>query len=184
MNLPSEFKWIEKIGVLPKMVAVALQYIGVREIPGLKSNPVIMGMAKELGIKTIYTNDDIAWCAVFMNFVIKMAGKPLVNIKGNKYNLMRAKWLLNWGEEVSVEDAMFGDLVIIDRDGGGHVCLWIADTGASFFGFGGNQSNRTSFAEFPKSRILGVRRYYSIEPPASVKKYKMDSSGNMSTCEA
>lgn len=183
--LPEKYKWLENIGVLPKLIAAAIQYLGVREIPGPKSNPVIIDMAKGLGLGKIYTNDDTEWCALFINHLMRIVGKPLMDIKGNLYNYLRSLYLLNWGEEVKIEDACLGDVVILKRTGGGHVFLLIAFTpGGNPVGIGGNQSNKVSIAEFDKSRIVGIRRYYSIAKPESAKRYVVDSDGLLSTNEA
>ena len=72
MILPAQIKFLNTIGVLPKMLSSALQYLGVKEIPGAASNPVIMDMARGLGISNIYTNDDTSWCALFINHLIRI----------------------------------------------------------------------------------------------------------------
>lgn len=185
MILPTQVKFLETIGILPKMIAAALQYLGVKEIPGAASNPVILDMAKGLGISRIYTNDDTSWCALFVNHIMRIVGKPQVNYKNDKYNLLRAKFLLNWGNEINPENALLGDVVIIDRPGGGHVFLLIGFTkDGNLIGIGGNQGNKVSIAEFDKDRVLGVRRYYATGIPASAKKYTLDSEGIVSTNEA
>lgn len=185
MALPKQFEWLNTIGTLPKMLAAGLQYLGVREIPGMKSNPVIMDMAKGLGVSDIYKNDDMSWCAVFINHLIRITGKPMVNYKNDKYNLLRALWLLNWGEEVELEDIRLGDLVILSREGGGHVTIFIAFTKkGNFIGYGGNQGNQTSFGEFDPKRIKGIRRYYATGIPESAKQYIVSSAGILSTNES
>lgn len=184
MNLPTKYQFLETIGPLPKMLAIGLQYLGIKEVPGVHNNPIIMDMAKGLGVQNIYTNDDMSWCALFINNLIRMSGKPKVDDKGDKYNLLRARHLLNWGQAVTKGDEMLGDIVVITRPGGGHVGIIVAESGNTFHIFGGNQSNSVSFIEISKDRVLGVRRYYALAPPASVKKYYLDSSGQMSTNEA
>ena len=176
--------WLETIGALPKMVESAIQYLGIKEIPGKANNPVIMDMAKGLGVADIYTNDDIAWCAVFINHLIRINGKPMVDIKGDRGNLLRARWLANWGNPVEREQEKLGDVIVLKRDGGGHVCLWIAATPKGFLGIGGNQGNKVSFSEFDTNRIIASRNYYATAAPASAKLYIIDSTGNLSTNEA
>lgn len=183
--LPDKYKFLDEIGKLPKLVSAAIQYLGVKEIPGSASNPVIIEMARSLGISDIYTNDDLSWCAVFINNLIKITGKPIVDYKKDRYNLLRAKYLLNWGEPVELKDALLGDIVIIDRVGGGHVFILIGFTKeGNLIGIGGNQSNKVSFSEFDKDRVLGARRFYATGIPASAKKYILDSDGVVSTNEA
>ena len=57
--LPQQYKWLEN-ETGPKMLIEALKCYGVTEIPGAKSNDIIMLWAKELGIEKQYTNDDTA----------------------------------------------------------------------------------------------------------------------------
>jgi len=183
--LPKEYQWIETIGTLPKMVSAALQYIGVREYPGSNANPVILDMARSIGVSDIYTSDETSWCALFINYLIRITAKPQVDVKGDRYNLLRAKWLLNWGTKVTAGDEKMGDIVIIDRDGGGHVFVLIAKTKAgNYIGIGGNQGNKVSFAEFDKNRVLGIRRFYTTALPGSAKLYVVDGTGQFSTNEA
>ena len=182
--LPEKFKWIENVGTLPKMIAAALQYFGIKEVPGKGSNPVILDMAKGLGIGNIYTDDDISWCALFINHLIRITGKPILQIGHDPYNYLRAKYMLHWGNQVPAGSEMFGDVMIFDREGGGHTALYVAESGTTFFVLGGNQSNTVSITEIAKSRLLGARRYYSIAAPGSAKKYILDSTGKVSTNEA
>ena len=182
--LPDKYKFLETIGVLPKITAASLQLLGIKEVPGKGSNPLIMAMAKALGIDDIYTDDDMSWCAVDANYVNLIAGKPMVDVKGDRYNLMRAKWLLHWGNPVTTGDERLGDWLIIDRPGGGHVTQYIAESGSTFHGLGGNQSNQHGFSEIAKARVIGVRRYYATAMPESAKKYIIDTSGRLSSNEA
>ena len=183
--LPEKYKWLETIGTLPKMVAAGIQFLAIKEVPGKGSNPVIMNMANELGLKGIYTDDDMSWCAVFINYLCKITGKPIVDTKGDKYNLMRAKWLSNWGNKVAIKDMQLGDIGVLNRDGGGHVFLIIGKTPqGNVIGLGGNQSNSVTFSEFDIKRLIDVRRYYATQAPASAKLYTIASDGKLSTNEA
>ena len=143
-------------------------------------------MARRLGIADIYTDDDMSWCAVFFNFLCLITGKPLVNHGKDRYNLMRALWLLNWGDKVEVKDMQLGDVIILNRSGGGHVFILIAINKANGnpIGIGGNQNNSVNIAEFDKNRIAGVRRFYATKAPASAKQYFVTTSGVLSTNEA
>jgi uncharacterized protein (TIGR02594 family) len=182
--LPNKYKWIEEIGILPKLLSAGLQYFGVKEIPGVKNNPVIMDMAKGLGVDKIYTNDDQSWCAVFINHLIRITGKPIDLHPKDLYDLLRARQTATKFNIVKKEDAVLSDIVQLSRDGGGHVCLFIAKTPKGFIGYGGNQGNKVSFVEFDWDRIIAVKRYYATAPPKSAIRYNMDSEGNMSVNEA
>lgn len=182
--IPQKYKWLETIGTLPKMVAAAIQYFGIKEVPGKGSNPVIMDMAKGLGLEKIYTNDDISWCALFINHLFRITGKPALKVGNDPYNYLRAKYLLNWGVQVQHGDERLGDVAIFDREGGGHVGIVIAISGSTIHILGGNQGNTVSIVEISKARLLGARRYYSIAPPESAIAYEMDSNGHLSKNEA
>jgi uncharacterized protein (TIGR02594 family) len=182
--MADKYKFLTEIGPLPAMLEAGLQYTGLREVPGAKSNPVILEMARALGISSIYTNDDISWCAVFINHLIRITGKPPVDPKGDKYNLMRARWLANWGEPVPAGEEKLGDVLVFQRPGGGHVGLYIAESATTFHVFGGNQNNAVNITEIAKSRLVSARRFYKIGPPASARKYVIDSSGKVSSNEA
>lgn len=186
MNLPKKFDWLTSPATLPlpKLVAAGLQYLGIKEIPGQKSNPVIMNMAKQVGAEKIYKNDDTSWCALFMTFLCKMVGKPLPLLEGDRYNMLRAAWFLNYGKKVPDGQAMLGDILIFERPGGNHVGLYIAESKTTYFVLGGNQSNAVTITEIKKDRLRQARRFYSIAAPASVKKYFMDASGLVSHNEA
>jgi len=182
--LPEKYKWLETVEK-PKLVENALQYLGIKEVVGKGSNPVILNMAKQIGLGNIYKDDDTSWCAVFVNFLCHVTGKPLSPINGDIYNLMRAKAFANWGTRVSLKEARIGDVVVINRTGGGHVFILIATTKqGNLVGIGGNQSNQVSIAEFDASRIADIRRYYESGVPAYAKQYVIDGDGKFSTNEA
>jgi uncharacterized protein (TIGR02594 family) len=181
MSLPVKYQWLETIGVLPKLLSAGLQYLGVKEIPGSASNPVIMQMAKELKIDNIYKNDDIAWCAVFISYLCQITGKPL---PGNGADLLRAASFAKWGYEVVRGDEQLGDILVFTRPGGNHVGICIAESKDSFHILGGNQSNAVTITEISKYRLSAARRFYKTAPPESVRRYVIDSSGKLSTNEA
>lgn len=183
--LPEKYQWLDTIGELPPLVSAGIQYLGIKEVIGKSSNPAIMHMAETIGVHKIYTDDDQSWCAVFINFLCKISGLPVVNPGKDSYNLLRAKWLLNWGEEVPVSDMKLGDIGILKREGGGHVFIIIAKTPqGNVIGLGGNQSNSVSFSEFDSKRLLGVRRHYASAIPESAKLYTISSEGKLSSNEA
>lgn len=181
MQLPEKYKWLITIGVLPRMIEHALHFFGIKEIPGSKSNPLIMNMAKELQVQNIYTNDDISWCALFQSYICKIANKPMPY---KAYQVLRAASFTNWGNKVEKGDEKLGDILVFKRPGGHHVGMYIAESDKTFFVLGGNQGNSVNIAEIAKGRLIACRRHYAVGPPASVKKYKMTASGVVSTNEA
>lgn len=166
------------------MVALGISLLGTKEIPGPKSNPTILKMAADLGLtKDMYSNDDEAWCALVQSWICVQSGKPLP-FKG--YDLLRARSFLKWGVPVPLGQEMLGDILVFKRPAGFHVGMYIAESKTTFATMGGNQRNEYSIVEISKNqdRFIEARRLYAIGPPASVKKYIVDSTGKLSTNEA
>lgn len=183
MPLPTNFQWIETIGVLPKMVQEGIKLLGVKEIPGSASNPEILKMAAEIGVSSIYKNDDTSWCAVAHNAIAKRAGKTVTYV--DKYDFLRALAFEKQGTQFNVGDwevmdrkaGMFGDTLIFVRPGGGHIGIYIGESLTHFVVMGGNQSNMYSFTRIAKERLHGVRRPRYTVIPESVKKYVLSVTG-------
>jgi len=181
MPIPAKYKWINEQGPLPKLVTAALNYIDLKETPGAGNSPVIMGMAKRLGVDNIYVSDSISWCALFISFLCVIADKPM---PFKQYEILRAASYAKWGEAVPAGKEALGDILVFSRPGGNHVGLYIAESPTTFHVLGGNQSDAVTFTEIKKNRMIACRRFYSIAPPASVKKYLLSSTGVVSTDEA
>lgn len=175
--IPEQFRFlVAEPG--PKMLTEALKLVGIREIPGPKSEAKIMAMAKFLGIDKIYKNDDTAWCGLAMGYIIVKAGKPLPL---KDYDILRALRYMNYGEPVNTP--MLADVLVFDRTGGGHVALYVGETSRTYWCLGGNQGNMFGFAELPKNRLRGARRFY-INQPENVRRIILPSSGVISRNEA
>ncbi len=185
LKLPENFQWINKLGTLPKMIIEGILLLGVAEIKGAKSNPIILKFAEDIGVQNIYTNDDTSWCALSHNAIALRAGKKIFGYK-DKWDLLRALAFQKNGVEINVEDwevipigkEMFGDSLIFKRPGGGHIGLYIGESKTHYIVMGGNQNNMYSFTRIAKDRLVAVRRpVYKIAMPGSVKKYFLENTG-------
>lgn len=185
MNLPSNFKWLENIGTLPKMIVEGILLLGIKEIKGTKSNPVILKFAEDIGVKNIYKNDDTSWCALSHNAIALRAGKKIFGYK-DPYDLLRALAFQKQGAEINKDDwqivapdnAVLGDSLIFKRPGGGHIGIYIGESKTHYIVMGGNQNNEYSFTRIDKKRLVAVRRpTYKIAMPGAVKKYFLENSG-------
>lgn len=148
---------------------VAKSYLGLEEFPGAKHNPKIIKMYADSGNAWVQ-DDETPWCAAFVGSVLAQAG-----IKGT--NKLNARSYLNWGKPVELAEAKRDDIVVLERGkdpASGHVAFY--DGPSPRKGYirllGGNQGNKVSVAEFPVSRVLGVRRYTPISIPAPKKERK------------
>ena len=136
-----------------KAYRLALKELGQAEIPGEKDNPRIVLYHSYTQGKA--DSDEVAWCSAFMNYCIVEAGGV-----GTGSALARS-WL-RWGKAVG--KPQLGDIVIFSSSRGpwaGHVGFFCEDLGDSILVLGGNQSNKVSFAPYPKSRLLGYQRAHS-----------------------
>jgi uncharacterized protein (TIGR02594 family) len=158
--LPERFAFLaEEPG--PRMLREALPLLGTVETPGKGNNPTIMAWAAEVGLKEAYSEDSIPWCGLFMALIAKRADKPIV--KG-------PLWALNWlNFGVSVPRPSLGDVIVVQREGGGHVTLYVAEDEKNYYGLGGNQSDMVSIAPIAKNRKPWFRRPKYINQPANVR---------------
>jgi len=147
--------------------AIAETYLGLEEVEGAGSNPLIVGMLKQ-DAPWLAGGDEIPWCAAFVNHVAaRIPGMP----RSKKLN---ARSWLAVGQDVRLPDAKVGfDVVVLSRgvgapganvlDAPGHVGFyggWRAAAGrpSEVLVLGGNQGDAVTAAWFPAARILGIRR--------------------------
>lgn len=160
----------------PKVLVEALKYLGVSEIVGKDHNPEILKWADELGLKNIYTADEIPWCGLYVAIVCKRAGKNMV------VNPLWARNWKNWG--VPQQKAMLGDVLVFSRGSGGHVGFYVGEDLKCYHVLGGNQNNKVSVTRIVKTRCIGIRRTkWSIKQPDNVRQVFLSDRGIISTNE-
>lgn len=176
MELPAQYAWLDQEPG-PRMLVEAMKLYGTYEVVGPKHSPVIMGWAKELGLKD-YVNDEIAWCGLFQAIVAHRAGWPVVDRP-----LWAANWL-NWGKKVDGEP-MLGDVLVFIRPGGNHVGQYVGEDADCYHVLGGNQKNGVTITRIKKSRLRGFRRApWKQVQPANVRRVHLAPSGRVSMNEA
>lgn len=162
----------------PRVFVEAFKLIGIKEIHGPTHNKEILGWAEKLGLKKVYTNDEIAWCGLFVAIACFNAGLPFV-----KDPLWARNWL-KFGTPQKV--AMHGDIVVFSRPGGGgHVGIYVGEDSTCYHILGGNQSDEVKISRVLKSRCIGIRRTdWKVAQPKDVKVVLLESSGEISKNEA
>lgn len=130
---------------------IALAELGEAEISGAaRNNKRIQEYHSTVGLP--HDPDETPWCSSFANWVMKKAG-----IKGS--GKPNARSWLTWGRPVTKPQAF--DVVVFWRGEPngwqGHVAFYISSTPTTIKVLGGNQGNKVSIAEYPKSRLLGYR---------------------------
>lgn len=175
MTIPAKYAWLKDLE-LPRMVAEGLKLHGLVETPGSADNPVIMAMAKEVGLEREYNHDAVPWCGLFAAVVAKRAGKSVVD---------GPLWALNWSKfGVATTQPGLGDILAFKRPGGGHVGIYIGEDPTHYHVLGGNQGDKVSITRIEKARCVARRRPVYKNQPASVKPYHLAATGAVSKNEA
>lgn len=130
----------------------ATDYLGTKEIPGEKSNPAILNWARRqtAWIASFYTNDDIPWCALFVNECLE------ANAIGGTQSLA-ARSFLKHGRRLDAP--VIGCILVFGRAGGGHVGFYVGETATHYLVRGGNQDNQVKDSWIAQERLLddGIR---------------------------
>jgi uncharacterized protein (TIGR02594 family) len=181
MKISTRYNWLSQMQGLPKMVAEAVKLgkLDTTEIPGAKSNPEIMALAKEAGVEKIYTADELAWCAVAHTALALRAGKA---IPFTGYDRLRAASFTKFGKQVTTP--VLGDTLVFQRTGGYHVGLYIGEDDTCYHVAGGNQSNQYSITRIEKKRLLQARRPDYSVMPYTAKRIFLSATGTVSKNEA
>jgi uncharacterized protein (TIGR02594 family) len=159
----------------PRWLTAARRYIGTQEIPGKRSNPVIMGWAKRAGgwIASYFKDDDIPWCALFVEAVLADVGlKGTASLAARSYE--------KWG--VKLAQPALGAVLTFVRNGGGHVGFYVGGNATAYRVLGGNQSNSVNETWIAKSRCTGIR-WPKGEPLPAGGPVFLNSKGKLSTNE-
>ena len=118
-------------------------------------------------VKNYFESDEVIpdprgtpWCRYFVNYCLREADWSVPN--GGM-----ARGLINWGDEIELQSAKVGDIVILWRgtyDDGvtGHVGFFIKQDAYHVYIIGGNQGDAVTEAKFLKSKVISVRRPRSL----------------------
>jgi uncharacterized protein (TIGR02594 family) len=175
-GLPAAYAWLEKIEP-PRIIVEALALYGIKEVPGPVNAPEIMAWARETGLQDSYVADAVPWCGLFAAVVVKRAGWESV---------AAPLWARNWARfgKPSPEPGL-GDVLVFQRESGGHVGFYVGEDPDAYHVLGGNQGDSVSIIRVSKRRLIAARRpAWRIAQPASVKAYHLGMIGELSRNEA
>ncbi|NLY14588.1 MAG: TIGR02594 family protein [Gammaproteobacteria bacterium] len=133
-------------------ISVARQFIGMREVKGVKHNPAIVQMLDEMGkfsneARAWWRDDETPWCGLFVGYVMGKAGRFVVR------EWYRAK---EWASPLltKLDAPAYGCIAVLDRSGGGHVGFVVGkDSRGNIMLIGGNQNDEVNISPFAPSRI-------------------------------
>lgn len=131
----------------PSWIAIARNYIGLRETHGDGHTPAILQFWRAIrrsGIK----DDETPWCAAFVGAMLEESG-----IVSTRYE--SAASYTTWGVELS--GPQYGCIAVMTRKGGGHVGFVVGRRGDRLLVLGGNQGDEVSIRAFPRERITSYR---------------------------
>lgn len=139
---------------------LARRYIGTREIPGRKHNPVIVRWHRRLA--TWISDDETPWCSSFVDYCAAETGRESTG-------KLHARSWLEVGLPVSLAEARPGDVVIFWRGSRsswtGHVAFFehFNRKRNLIYVLGGNQRNEVNVMGYPRNRLLGIRRLRPLD---------------------
>lgn len=125
---------------------VARKEVGVKELIGNADNPRIVEYHATTTLRA--TDDEIPWCSSFINWCMQQAGYT-----GSRSAAARS-WM-TWGRAIA--KPVHGCVVVLTRQGGGHVGLYEREDDVYVWLLGGNQDDAVNVRAYHKSRVLGYR---------------------------
>jgi uncharacterized protein (TIGR02594 family) len=133
----------------PPWVVTARKLIGLKEVPGPRHNPTILGFWSKLGASWLKTDED-PWCGGFMAWAMAEA-----KIVYPKLYPRAAEWK-TWG--VSCKPQL-GAIGVKARPGGNHVFTMVGITadGSRYKALGGNQGNGVSIIDIRVNDVDAIR---------------------------
>lgn len=135
----------------PRWLKLARTDLGIRETPGVANNPVLMkrfsGITKALGI--LYNADSVPWCGAMMAWWMTQCSikPPAIAV--------RAKSWATWGRPL--REGCPGAILVFEREGGGHVGMYVAEDSQYYHVLGGNQGDAISVTRIARNRCVAIR---------------------------
>jgi len=134
-------------------IDVALTEYYTAEGSGMEDNPEVLKYFDSMGLDGKKLHDSTAWCSAFMNYCH-------IKTRYKHSGELNARSWLSIGNKVNVPK--LGDVCIFWREDPylwkGHVGFYINETEYSIRLLGGNQQNMVQIINYPKKRLLDIRR--------------------------
>ncbi len=135
-------------------IDIAKKYLGYEEV---KNKKELMSLFKSVAIHNDIVIDPSTtpWCAAFVNSCERIAGKPGTG-------KLNARSFLDYGDKISIRDALEGDIIIFERGHNGwsgHVTFLVKKIADGIQVLGGNQKDSVCYSNYPLTGLLGIRRH-------------------------
>jgi uncharacterized protein (TIGR02594 family) len=171
----------------PEWLLVMRAMNGLTETPGSGDNPKILAMRDQIA-KTypdmasycaLYQHDATPWCGLAVAYAMTMGGvRPVFGPTDTDRWMWARAWDDDvWGYPLSVPRP--GAVVVMEREGGGHVTLYERTEGSNYVCRGGNQSDAVNQASYPISKVVALMwpKAEGPPPPAPRRELKKGDSG-------
>lgn len=151
----------------PPWLQVMRAISGTVETPGDEDNPKIMGMADYIGRQwpemesycDLYTEDATPWCGLTAAFCVSVAKIRPPFQPQPADDTERFLWAQSWADDpnyMRIAGPVPGCIVVLTREGGGHVTLYERSEGSNYICRGGNQSDAINEKPFAKSTVIAL----------------------------
>lgn len=156
----------------------------VREIRG-GEHPDIIKFFEEIN-KPEFNEDEVPWCAAFVGAMLYETnyghnGSAWAADYGNWHNDKTIKGTLHkagavrvWsaGASVAKSAVQYGDIMVLTRNGGGHVCFFVKDNGnGTYQALGGNQNDEVNISNMRWSNTTYAMRPNGEGTPKLAKEH-------------
>lgn len=118
---------------------------GVTELSADKHNERILQYHATTTLKA--KTDEVPWCSSFVNWCLKQAGYPITGSAAAR----------SWAKYGVACKPQPGCIVVMTRNGGGHVGFYVRETAKTVYILGGNQANSVCISGFSKERVLNYK---------------------------
>lgn len=168
----------------PLWLSVMRLLDGIQEIPGAKSNPVILNWVMLIGAPAWFDNDDKAYCALCANAVLYSCHMPMARhvdpAKRDGYDLLRAKTFEKYG--VAITTPALGCIMTFHRPQGDHIGFYLGENKDAYYVYGANQSNTVRASWILKERNTAMRWPTDV-PFVPTGRILLTMDGHLSTNE-
>ena len=189
---PDPKKVVADIGKTDPAVAknplnFANKYLGINENDP-KQQKVIKGFLTSAVPEFIKNDEDVtkdtsAWCAAFVNSILKAGKFNTLDDKGDNFNLVRAKEYERIGTKVdSIVEAKEGDILVtrkrLKNNKGQyyyqyHTGFYAGKKNGKYTMLGGNQNDKVSVWPITKEEIYATRRIEGVEEMSESSRNKI-----------
>ena len=162
---------------------------GLSEVQGEADEPKILAMRDYIAQEfpeqadycALYVHDSTPWCGLAAAYCMARAG---IRSPFGKTDTERWMWALAWAEDdifgLPLSSPRLGCVVVMEREGGGHVTFYERTEGSYYVCRGGNQSDAVTVARYPISGVVALvwpRAADEDMPPAERRQLKRGDTG-------